>query len=251
MRWELSPRRKRRGCAKPKGMNLLRIYLIAILLLGFGGAADGQEAPTAVLVDAFAVVPCDEFLGRLDVYFAELRNVPASKGVVIVRNDPSKRHRSVMVQELIEAHFRGRDWKQEPLDYVRADKDGGQLIQLWRLPPGSTGPEVDRRIESFPVHESVRQPFMMGYETKFGAQICPEIDDQRIFADFLKANPSARGNIVVRDNSRKKARRAAARILRKFKVTYGISRDRLRAFHTTLQRPSNHDEPIVEYWYLP
>src|SRR5688572_16678772 len=164
-------------------MNPPRIYLIAILLLAFGVGGYGQELPKAVLVDEFTVLACDELLGRLDNYLSELRNVPASKGVVIIRNDPSKRHRSVVIEELIEAHFRWRDWKQATLDYVRTDKDGEQLVQLWRLLPGSSIPDVERQIESFTIHESVRKPFMMGYESNVGG-ICPEIDDQRIFADF-------------------------------------------------------------------
>lgn len=178
--------------------------------------------------------------------------MPPSKGVVIIQNDPSKRHRSVVVQELIEAHFRWRGWKQEKLDYVRGDKEGDELVQLWRLPPGSTKPEIDQQVESFPMDERVRQPFMMVYETKFGgAQICPEIDGQRIFANFLRANPSARANIVVRDSSNVKALRKGTKIIRSLETQYGISRSRLRTFHAKLQRPSNHDEPVVEYWYFP
>jgi len=151
---------------------------------------------------------------------------------------------------MIKAHLAWRNWNQEAPAYARADKEGEELVQLWLLPPGASMPEIDRRIESFPIYESVREPFMMGYETNIGG-ICPEIDDQRIFAGFLKANPSARGNIVIRNNSETNRQRRAAKILKKFTITYGISRKRLHIFYAKLQRPSSYDEPIVEYWYLP
>jgi len=71
-------------------MNPHRIYLIAILLLAFGVGATGQEPPKAVLIDEFSMLTCDDFLGRLDMYLSELRNVPASKGVVIIGTTQAK-----------------------------------------------------------------------------------------------------------------------------------------------------------------
>jgi len=92
---------------------------------------------------------------------------------------------------------------------------------------------------------------MMGEETKMGDQICPVVDDGEIFAKFLKENSGARGNIVIRDNSLTRARRKAARTKLDFESKYGISGSRLRTFTAKLTRPSNHDEAILEYWYLP
>jgi hypothetical protein len=92
---------------------------------------------------------------------------------------------------------------------------------------------------------------MMGDETKMGDQICPEVDDGEIFARFLRENATARGNIVIRDTSLARARRKAGRMKRKFGSRYGISGSRLRTFTGKLMWPSSHDEPIVEYWYLP
>ena len=227
-----------------------RISFLAILIFASISTGMAQNPPSAVLVDEFSTLGCDDFLARLDAYFAELRNEPISKGVVVIRNAASNRHRSVQTQALIEAHFRWRDWKQDSLDYVRADKEGDPLIQLWRLPPGTVLPVIEDQIDSFRIHEGVRRPFIMGYETKFG-QICPEIDDQQIFAVFLKSNPKARGNIVVRAKSSGEAQRKAKTIRRKFETDYGISSERIRTFVAKLQKPENHDEPVVEYWYLP
>jgi hypothetical protein len=92
---------------------------------------------------------------------------------------------------------------------------------------------------------------MMGDETKFGDQICPEVHDAEIFGKFLQENVGARGNIVIRDTSPTRARRKAERTKKQFESQYGIPASRLRIFTARLTRPSNHDEAIVEYWYLP
>jgi len=81
--------------------------------------------------------------------------------------------------------------------------------------------------------------------------ICPPIDHLGIFAGFLEDNPAARGNIVVRDNSRSAARRWAAGIVRKLESTHGIQRNRFRIFIADFEKPSNYNEARVEYWYLP
>ncbi len=232
-------------------MNLFRISLIFILLIAFGACANGQVPPKAVLIDEFSRLPCDDFLGRLDVFFSELRATPEAEGLVLIRTLPNDRPVGVVVQEMVKAHFKWRGWKQKPLNYVRADGDSDRLVQLWRIPPGADTPAIDRELRSSKLPVEVTEAFILAVETKFGPQICPEIDNQKIFASFLNDNPGARGNIVVRSTSRTKARQQAAAMVRSLSAKYGISRMRLRTFSARLQNPWNHDEPVVEYWYLP
>jgi len=127
-------------------MRIIAIIGMSIVVTISSVAIYPQEPSKAVLVDEFSILPCDDFLGRLDVYLSELKNAPANKGHVIIRNQPGERHRSVFIQESIKAHLEWRGWKGQPLEYVRADKDGKELVQFWRLPPGSEEPELDRRI---------------------------------------------------------------------------------------------------------
>ena len=64
----------------------MRKSLIVIVLVWFGSLAIsgfGQEVPRAVLVDEHGRLPCDDLLGRLDAYFAELAGKPAAQGVVV------------------------------------------------------------------------------------------------------------------------------------------------------------------------
>jgi hypothetical protein len=55
------------------------------------------------------------------------------------------------------------------------------------------------RDEIYSLPSSIK-PFMLGAEYAVGG-VCPEVSDFRIFAKFLKDNPEARGNIVVRERA--------------------------------------------------
>lgn len=71
-------------------MNLLRAFSIAFLLLLPGIAADGQDAPKAILIDEFGSIACEDLLGRQDAFFAELSRNPSDIGYAIVYSSEKK-----------------------------------------------------------------------------------------------------------------------------------------------------------------
>ena len=232
-------------------MNLSRICFLAILVLTLDLHADSQAQQTAILVDEYSYSPpCDDFLGRLDAYLGELRNHPDWTGVVVLRNTPAKRHLSAILQATIESWLDFREFDRRRIEYVRADGNE-HLRQFWRRPPGARNPSVEHVIPGFQMSEAITKPFLLIEDERYGPHICPEIDEFEVFAGFLRDNPTARANIVVRDDSPSVARRKAARIVRKLEKDHGIQPKRIRSFIARIERPSNHDEAIVEYWYLP
>lgn len=85
--------------------------------------------------------------------------------------------------------------------------------------------------------------------SRFGLHICPAIDDFAIFSSFLRDNPTARGNIIVRDPSPSIARQKAGRVAMKLQLTHGINADGfepspryLSGLRTTTR---------LSYWFLP
>ena len=230
-------------------MNLRRICLLTLLLLTPSLRSDGQVPVEAILVDQYSYSPgCDDFIGRLDVFLGELRNHPDSTGVIVLRNKPSLRHRTRILEATIESWLDYREFDRRRIEFIRADGDEHSR-SFWRVPPGAPKPSVER---GFLGSQMVnKKPFLLTEESRFGTHICPEIDRLKIFAGFLKDNPTARGNIVVRDGSQSVARRRAASIVRKLQSIHGIQRRRLSSFIARFERPSNHDEAVVEYWYLP
>ena len=232
-------------------MNLPRICLLPVLLLGIGLTAYGQVVQEPILVDEYSyLAPCDDLLGRLDGYLSELRLYPDQPGVIVLRNTPTNRPRSAILQALIESWLDYREFDRRRIAFVRADANQ-QSREFWRIPAGARNPLVERVIPGFQVIDAVTEPFLLTTQPRFGPHICPAIDNFGIFAQFLKDNPAARGNVVVRDASPSIARRKAARILRKLRSTHGIQHKRLRIFTARFERSSNHDEAVVEYWYLP
>ena len=237
------------GNRKDRFRGIRPLVLIAVIAL----IADsvGQETPKAVLVDEHGMLPCDDNLGRIDTWYAELSNNPRSVGLVVITTPPEKKHLGVFRELMMKAHAKFRGVADALVfRYVRVNSGSDFKVQLWRIPPGGNEPEIEKIDMSLLLPKHI-DPFILGTEYKFGDQICPEISDEPVFADFLKANSDARGNIVVRDRTIGNARAKSARILRNFQNRYGISRHRLRVFPATLTKPSNHDEPVIEYWYLP
>lgn len=210
-----------------------------------------EQGPTeAVLVDDHGSIACDDTLGRIDGFFSELNRFPDNSGLIVLSAPQEEKSWLIFRQTIIEHQTKWRSFDARRFRLIRAISNVELKVQFWRIPPGADTPLIANVDMSYDIPRNVR-PFMMGDETKMGDQICPEIDDQEIFARFLKENLAARGNIVIRDNSLAQARRRAARMKRTFESKYGIPSSRLRTFTGKLTQPSNHDEPIVEYWYLP
>jgi hypothetical protein len=95
------------------------------------------------------------------------------------------------------------------------------------------------------------RPFMLAVEYSYADGICPEVDRAMVFAEYLRANPGSRGNIVVRERTLRKALREVERMRKEFRTRYGVPSSRLRFFPRKASLPANYREPVVEYWYLP
>ncbi|MGE3168333.1 MAG: hypothetical protein AB7G18_14770 [Pyrinomonadaceae bacterium] len=221
-----------------------------MLLLLFGVGSHGQEPPKAVLVDEHGELPCDDTLGRIDMYFAELSHNPGSSGLITISGPPDKKHRIAFRQAIIENHAKWRGFDTQRFKIITLNSTDALKLQFWRIPLGADEPKLSGIDTSYQILPSI-SPFMMGIETEIGDQICPEVDDLEIFGRFLIHNPSSRGIIVVRERTLAKARAKGSRLLRTFEREYGIPSSRLRIFPRKRSIPSDNFEPIVEYWYLP
>lgn len=231
-------------------MNLPRICLLAVLLLRIGFPAYGQVVQEPILVDEYSSTPCDDFVGRLDSFLSELRTHQDSRGLIVLGDTSNSRVWTAELQSMIEVHilFRGFDAKR--IEIVRRDAPE-QVRQFWRIPDGADSPRIERRVNGFDLSGTSSKPFVVAEETTMGTQICPDIDRNKLFASFLRANPNARGNVVVRDNQRSRGLRTAAKIRRRLASKYRVTRNRLRFFVERRHRPADYNEAIVEYWYLP
>ena len=227
----------------------LLIAFAMMSILTFGLAA--QETPEPILLDEYDRLPCDDLLGRLDMFFGELSRDPSSVGLVVISAQKENKWRAVFHQHLIEAHAGSRKFISNPIKYVRNTSSNAFTTQLWRIPRGAAEPTITDVDVTFELPADIK-PFILGEKYPYGDGICPEVDnDESIFAEFLKGNPNSRGNIVVRERNLELARRESERIRRVFPKRYRIPSSRLRFFPRKVSIPRNNLEPIVEYWYLP
>lgn len=231
-------------------MKIPYLYLALSLVFFLAGFTLGQDTQGAVLVDEHGSLPCDDTLGRLDLFFSELSKDSGSTGLVVLSAPLEKKRVSVFRQFLIKAHARDRGFTSNEIRYVRTTFGKEFQVQLWRLPAGVAEPAIENIDMSFSLPETIGS-HMLGGEYSYGDGICPEVEDGPIFAAFLRDNPRSRGNIVVRQRTLGQARRRAARIIRQLQKNHGIPRSRLRIFPQISSNPTNNLEPIVEYWYLP
>lgn len=231
-------------------MRFTHLYLVLSIFLFVGVATPGQEPSAAVLVDEHGSLPCDDTLGRLDLFFSELSKDSGYTGLVVLSAPVEKKRVSVFRQFLIQAHTTDREFTSKEIKYVRTNFGNEFHVQLWRLPAGATEPPIEYVDMSFSLPNDIR-PFNLATEYEIEDLICPGVNGQSVFAEFIKGNPSARENVVVRDRTVEGAKRYGIKILRIFQKKYGIPRSLLRLFPRKSANPSNNSEPIVEYWYLP
>ncbi len=220
------------------------------MLLLSGSYVSGQIASEPVLIDEYSLTPCGDFLGRLDYFLSELRYHPNSRGLIVLGDTSDSRVWTAELQSMIEAHilFRGFDAKR--IEIFRRDAPE-QVRQFWRIPDGADSPQIERRVDGFDLSGTSSKPFVLAVETTIGTQACPDIDRDKLFASFLRGNQTARGNVVVRDTQRSRGLRTVAKIRRRLVSKYRVPRNRLRFFVERRLRPADHNEAIVEYWYLP
>ena len=229
-------------------MNLPRINLIVILLLGFGIGVNSQDPPKAVLVDEHANIPCDS-MARLDHFYSDLHQTPNSMGFVIIANSSNKRRESAFRERMIENYTRFRGFDPKRIKIVRASSGDEMRISFWRVPAGASEPQVDAD-QSYEIPSTNKLPFVFGSEERSGHVECSEAHVD-IFARFLKANPTSRANLVFRDKSERAGKRRADWVVSNLVRQYGIARKRIRVFIVRPEARIAGAEPITEYWYLP
>ncbi len=210
-------------------MNLSRIYLIAIFVMAFGAHANGQETLKAVLVDEHGLLACDESLSRVDRWYSELGKNPKSTGLAVIASPPGEKHLGVFRQLMMELHAKFRRADRLSIKYLRTTSNSEFKVQMWQIPVGADAPEIENVDMSFILPKDI-EPFILAITYELDEGPCPTGNDLYVFSKFLKANPSSRGNIVVREGTVGRARRTSANILREFTRRYGIPGSRLRLF---------------------
>lgn len=131
-------------------MRTLLVLITILLSISFSIA----QRPEPKLIDEFGNVPCDDWLGRMDLFLAELSNFKDRSGLVILYEgkyiDYSKRRNPLvapvvgevnMRANLIRRHFEGRRFDLGRITFVSGGFRDEHLVELWSIPRGGSYPK--------------------------------------------------------------------------------------------------------------
>src|SRR6187401_3770800 len=113
-------------------MNSTRIVHLVSILLVSCLIAVSQDRPTSVLVDEHGDIPCDDSMGRLDNFYAELHQNPGSTGLIVITNPADSRRGSVFKRRMIENYARFRGFELKRIKIVREVGGDDLRLTFWR-----------------------------------------------------------------------------------------------------------------------
>jgi hypothetical protein len=235
------------------------------LEITYGGTRDEPEIelwlipenstpPTAELFDEYGEIPCGDVLNRLDLFFVELQNDPDAKGIAVIQIKNDDIRTGFEQEQLIRGNVAFRNFPAERLEIVRTTSDDEFRVQYWVVPDGTELPDLEEKGWDLKFSGD-QKPFLFTASSN-DVVACPGIDELGLnfFAEYLNANPKARGNIVLKTPSDKKFAAEKRSLIESITGEYKIPSSRLRFFRV---RKKEFNESIfspeveVEFWILP
>lgn len=221
-------------------MKTLTLFLILLCIVA---NIFGQASPTAEKIDEFGRLGCCDFDARIDNLFFRLEGQPNASGYVVIAGNTlfERIYLERYVLDLIAHRYSAR----KKITIVRAKgHDAGPELELWMVPDGAEKPQFQEIILDFTLPPD-RKPFLFADNTDPG--ICPVYSlDLGHLSEFLGANPTARGNIVISSRvNAKESRELRSKLLDNARAV-NIPVEKLRFF-----RGETRYNSTVEVWVVP
>lgn len=223
-------------------MKLRKTLFILVILLASFQISFGQENPKAELIDEFGKILCEDAIGRLDSFFANLQNNPDSTGYIIIYADKNSIIEGFDFEHTIKNHIVFRKVDEKQFVIIRGEKRDNIKIEFWKVPAGADKPSYTEEKWTQTINNPDKA-FVFGIV---------HIDDvcfsfnSKVFAEFLIANPNLRGHIVIYNKSKKEAQKESKEWLEVFTNEFKVPRRQLRIYFS-----KNRDYPGVELWLVP
>jgi hypothetical protein len=225
--------------------SLCCLLFLFVLTMPFGVSA--QSYASAVLIDEFEVFPCSEFRFSMDNFMTELLKEPGSEGYILNSGPRQNLASIVWREELQKTQIEMRRFPISRITFDRSIASEKVVTQLWKIPQHGIRPVVSGQIKSLALDKT--KPFFLIEDSFYNDSECPDVNHTKVFARFLKANPQARGNLVIFGTSTRELA-SREREVRSTLKAEGISPTRVKYFRR-IYRYSPQFPKGVEYWYLP
>lgn len=228
-------------------MKSQKILFIPIILFACLQFCFAQEKPEAKLFDHFSKVNCEDFWARFDNFFVKLQNEPDSVGYIIIYGEKNSLRVNLGYEKLTDGIVRFRNLDRSRLIIVRGEEKVAIHIEFWSVPAGADKPNFIEGSMNLTVKQN--KPFILnGYSE--GNDICPTNTSIKLFADYLSANPSMLGHLIITDKSNKNSANTEKDLLNHLISQHKISRNRLKVFHVK-DRNYPYDFSNIEFWLVP
>jgi hypothetical protein len=214
-----------------------------LILIGACLQAISAQTPKAEIIDQFGRLNCCDFEARIGGLVWRLDQQPGATGYAVISGDTI--FQRLYLERFILNAIARQHKDPKRIRMVRALGEGaGPMVELSIVPEGAEMPEF-REISldfTFPWN---RKPFL--FEDNEDVGICPVYNlDLGHVSEFLSANPTARGHIVISSRINAKEYRSLRATLLKNAREANISTNRLKFF-----RGKTRYNSTVEIWLVP
>lgn len=222
-------------------MKLQKFFFALIILFISVQTHFAQEKPEAVLIDELDVIYCDDFLARIDNFFVSLQNEPNSFGYAVISGNSDEILKKTTYEMWLKGAIRFRNFNADTIKIIRSENTENIRIQFWKVPAGAEKPSFDESEWNFSLPPKTK-PFIFYSNNGDFDQICSTVGYEKIYSEFILANPKSRGHIVIYENTVKNFNKVKEEFLKSIPDLPG---NRLKFFH------SRQKDSLFELWIVP
>jgi hypothetical protein len=225
--------------------------VLVVVLIASAGAVFSQP-PQPYLVDELRTggTNCEEGFARLDSFFNELSNDPASSGVIVVYGDTADRKAASRRERQLRNHVQLRRFDRSRITFIRGDGRENGTTQFWLVRPGAERPEVPGGIiaDSIPL-TAAGETLLYAADYIDGVPGCSgNLYDLEEFASVLRSNPGMTARIVISESSQPKYRRRSRAVIAEL-TGHGIARNRIVTAYKYVR--AGRLLEVTELWLIP
>ena len=237
----------RRFPSKKKEMKLQRIIFTYLFLFVSFQICFAQERDKAILIDEIDRTSCADLQTRVFASLNEALKDSNSKGYIIIYGKKNDLLENLHYESWIKGIIDGSK-TQNRVKVIRGKERDKFTVQVWKVPFNSNTEFFTETEWSFVLSKSTK-PFVFTNSLP-ATGLCPISSQVKLFSDFLIANPSALGHLVIYDKTNRNFSSKGKEVLGELVNQYKVPRHRLKLFYKK-NKDFPYKETAVEFWLVP
>jgi hypothetical protein len=219
-----------------RALTLLWIFFM------FFKIATGQVEPKAKLVDEIGETFCEELTIRIQNLYADLVNDPGSHAVIVISG--SGLQKRLRYERLMWGFIKMSNLDPSLVTEIRGKVTEKIRIQFWFVPKGAATPQIDPVKWDFSLPSHAKSILLyLDPENS----LCESGHQEMIMSEFLNANSSFNGRIIIYSNTIQRFIQTRREIIRNF-TDSDLGRI---SFVRKRERTDLALELDIEWWLVP